>query len=146
MSTDSPGYLQSNTLNHLVESHVGTSRDAIKADLVDKIVYDDLAVFRRLRIERVSAKFVAACAASFNADNTKDIGLLKELVERASKKSPEALEIEEINDTANDPNKEQKSGNHGSAEEKKMYDSLVRDILSEPLLLPRLRCITGAPV
>jgi hypothetical protein len=126
-------YLQSNTLNHLVESHVGTSRDAIKVDLVDKIVYDDLAVFRRLRVERVSTNLVTACAASFNAENTEDIKLLKELVERASKKTPEALEFEEINDTANDLNKEEKSGNHGSAEEKKMYDPLVCDILSECL-------------
>jgi hypothetical protein len=44
MSTDPPRYLQSNTLHHLVESHVGTSRDVIKVDLVDKIVYNDLAV------------------------------------------------------------------------------------------------------
>jgi hypothetical protein len=133
-------------MNNLVESHGGTSRDAIKADLVDKIVYDDLAVFRRLRIERVSTSFVAACMASFNADNTEDIKLLKELVERASKKTPEALEIEEINNTANDLNRPgEKSGNHGSVEEKKMYDTLVRDIISK-FLFPRLICITGAPV
>jgi hypothetical protein len=36
MSTDSPRHLQSNALKHLVESHVGSSRDAIKADLVGK--------------------------------------------------------------------------------------------------------------
>ncbi|KIM71242.1 hypothetical protein PILCRDRAFT_758525 [Piloderma croceum F 1598] len=126
MSTDSPRHLQSNTLNHLVESHVGTSRDAIKADLVGKIVYDDPAVFRRLYIERVSIYLVTSCAASFKAKNAEDIKLLKDLVERASKKTPEALELEEINDTANDLNKQETSGNHGSAEEKKMYDPLVR--------------------
>jgi poly-D-alanine transfer protein DltD len=59
---------------------------------------------------------------------------LKELVERASKETPEALEIKEINDMANNLNKEEKSSNHGSAEEKKMYDPFVHDILSEPLL------------
>ena len=136
MSTDSPRHLQSNTLNHLVESHVGTSRDAIKADLVGKIVYDDPAVFRRLYIERVSANLVTSCAASFKAKNADDIKLLKDLVERASKKTPEALELEEINDTVNDLNKQETSGNHGSAEEKNMYDPLVRNTLSECLSFP----------
>jgi hypothetical protein len=125
MYTDSPRHLRSNTLNHLVESHVGTSRAAIKADLVDKIVYDDPAVFRRLRVDQVDRNFVATCATSFYAANAVDISLLMELVERASKKTPEELEIEEINDTANDLKKEERSGNHGSAEEKKMYDPLV---------------------
>jgi hypothetical protein len=40
MCTDSSRYLRSNTLNHLVKSHVGTSHVVIKADLVDKIVYN----------------------------------------------------------------------------------------------------------
>ena len=134
MSTDSPGYLRSNTLNHLVESHVGTSRAAIEADLVDKIVYDDPVVFRCLRIDHVDRNFVTTCAASFYTANAEDIGLLMEVVERASKKTPEELEIEEINDTANDLHKEERSGNHGSAEEKKMYDPLVRIILSDSVL------------
>jgi hypothetical protein len=69
--------------------------------------------------------FVAKCAASLFAANAEDISLLMDLVERASKKTPEELEIEEINDTANDLNKEERSGNHGSAEERKMYDPLV---------------------
>ena len=66
-----------------LESHVGTqaSRDAIKADLVDKIAYDDPAVFRRLRIDQANKDFVAACAASFNAANAQDIRLLLKLVE-----------------------------------------------------------------
>ena len=135
MYTDSPRHLRSNTLNHLVESHVGTSRAAIKADLVDKIVYDDPAVFKRLRVDQVDRNFVATCVTSFNASNTEDIGLLMELVERASKKTPEELEIEEINDTTNDLNKEERSGNHGSAEEKKMYDPLVHVILSDCVFL-----------
>jgi hypothetical protein len=105
MCTDSPRYLRSNTLNHLVESHVRTSRAAIKADLLDKIV-------------------------SFYPANAEDISLLMELVERASKKTPEELEIEEINDTANDLKKEERSGNHGSAEEKKKYDPLVSMFLA----------------
>ena len=131
MYTNSPRYLHSNTLNHLVESHVRTSHAAIKADLVDKIVYEynDPAVFRHLHIDQVDRNFVATCAASFNAANAEDISLLMELVERASKKTPEELEIEEINDTANDLNKEERSGNHGSAEEKKMYDPLVSTFL-----------------
>ena len=76
MYADSPRYLRSDALNHLVESHVGTSRAAIKADLVDKIIYDDPAVFRRLRIDRVDRNFVSACAASFDAASTKDISLV----------------------------------------------------------------------
>ena len=60
--------------------------------------------------------------------STLDISFLVELVERASTKTPEELEIQEINDTANDLHKEERSGNRGSAEEKKMYDPLVRVI------------------
>ena len=54
-----------------------------------------------------------------------------ELVERASKKTPEELEIEEIHDTTSDLNKEKRSGNHGPAEEKKMYDPLGGVVLSD---------------
>ena len=104
------------TLNHLVESHVGTQ--AMKADHVDKIVYDESAVFRRLRIDQVNKDFVAACAASFNAANAQDIRLLIKLVEITE------LEIEEINDATNVLNKEERSGNLESEEEKKMYDPL----------------------
>lgn len=39
--------------------------------------------------------------------------------------------IEEINDMASDLKKEERSGNHGSAEEKKMYDPLVCLVLSD---------------
>ncbi|KAF8966884.1 hypothetical protein BDZ97DRAFT_2057176 [Flammula alnicola] len=123
MSNDPHRYLPSNTLNRLVESNVGSSRDAIKADLVGKIVYDDPAVFMRLRLDEVNNNFVAICAASLKVENTDDINLLKELAEKASQKLPE---VEEANDKANDPNKERRSGNHGSAEEKRMYDPLVR--------------------
>ncbi|KIM76113.1 hypothetical protein PILCRDRAFT_13018 [Piloderma croceum F 1598] len=130
MYTNSPHYLRSNTLNHLVKSHVGTSHAAINADLIDKIIYDDPAVFRRLRIDQVNRNFIATCTASFNATNAKDISLLMELVEGASKKTPEELEIEKINDMASDLNKEERSGNHGSAEEKKIYDPLGRVFLS----------------
>ena len=38
-------------LNNLLESHVGSNRDAIKADLLGKVVYDDPAVFKRLRVD-----------------------------------------------------------------------------------------------
>jgi hypothetical protein len=39
------------------------------------------------------------CAAFFNADNTEDIKLLKELVDSAFKKDPQALELEEFNES-----------------------------------------------
>jgi hypothetical protein len=122
-------------VNYLVESHVGTSRHAIKAVLVGKIIYDDAAVFRRLCIERVSTDLVMACAASFKAKNIEDIKLLKDLVDRASKKTPKALELE-INDMANNLHKQEMSSNYGSAEEKKMYDPLVHNTLSECLPFP----------
>ncbi|KAF8971209.1 hypothetical protein BDZ97DRAFT_1346930 [Flammula alnicola] len=77
------------------------------ADLVGKIVYNDPAVFRRLRVNQ--------------------------LTEQASMKTPEALELQEINNKANDPNKEERSGNHGCAEEKRMYDPKFR-------VVPSLAC------
>ena len=112
-------------LNNLVESHVGSNRDAIKTDLLNKIVYDDPAVFKRLRVDEVDSGFVARCEASFKAANSVDIDTLLMLVEKASKKTPDQLEQAEIEDKASDPKKEEKSGNHGSVEEKKMYDPLV---------------------
>jgi hypothetical protein len=124
MDTDS---LRSNTLNRFLESDLGAiSRDAIKADLVDKIVYDDPAVFRRLRIDQVNRDFVTACAASFNGANAEDIRLLMELLERTSKETSEELEIEEINDATNDLNEEES----GSAEEEKMYEPLECFVLN----------------
>jgi len=133
-----------NTLNHLVESKVGTSRNAIKADLVGKIVYDESSVFRRLRVDQFDDNFVATCAASFKAANANDINTLKGLAERASQKLPDVLEIEEANDKAGDTNKEERSGNHGSAEEKKMYDPLVRSILNNFFLFPQFPIFRSA--
>jgi hypothetical protein len=49
----------------------------------------------------------------------------------ASKKTPDALEEEEYEDKASDSEKEERSGNHGSAEEKKMYDPLVCNTLRD---------------
>ena len=51
---------------------------------LNKIVYDDPAVFRRLRVDN---DFVARCAASFNAAISEDIDTLVKLVEKASKKA-----------------------------------------------------------
>ena len=117
-------------LNQLVESHVGSSREAIQADLVDKVVYDDPAVFRRLCVAQVDDVFVEKCAASLNVAYKEDIDLLKTLAEATAEKPVEVLEYAEITDVTHDQNKEERSGNHGSAEEKKMYDPLVHDILN----------------
>ncbi|KAG5650556.1 hypothetical protein H0H81_011827 [Sphagnurus paluster] len=127
MTEISPRHLQSNTLNYLVESNVDSDRAAIKIDLVGKIVYDDPAVFRRLRIDGVSDGFTVTCSASLKAENAQDIGLLKDVVANASKKSPEVLEAEEEADKGAEPvtTREKRSGNRGCAEEKKMYDPLV---------------------
>lgn len=70
-------------LNYLVESNVGSNRSATKADLVNKIVYDDPAVFRRLRVDQINHNFVTTCAGSFKSANTEDINVLKELAEQA---------------------------------------------------------------
>jgi dihydroxyacetone kinase-like predicted kinase len=121
----SPRLLGSATLNHLLESNVNTSREAIKADLAGKIAYNDRDVLRRLRVDDHSNRFVTLCAASLAADNGEEIALLKELVAQASKKMPDQLEKEEKEDVAGDQDKDIKSGNHGSAEEKKMYGPLV---------------------
>jgi DNA-binding transcriptional regulator GbsR (MarR family) len=86
-------------------------------------------VFKRLRVDQVDNDFVARCAASFKAVKSGDIDTLVVLVEKASKKTPDDLEKEESEDKASDTKKEEKSGNHGSAEEKKMYDPLVCNTL-----------------
>jgi len=121
--------MRSNILNHLVESNVGSSREAIEVDLAGKIVYDDPSVFRRLRVREVDDDTVATCTSTLEFLYASDISLLKELEEQASKMSPDMLEIEEVSDKRADNNKEEKSGNHGSVEEKRMYDPLVRDAL-----------------
>ena len=118
-------------LNLLVDSKVETSRSAVKAELNGRIVYDDNNVFRRLRIDDVDNDFVAACVGSFKQDNEADINLLADLAQQASKKTNEDLEQEEIADKAGDVDREERSGNHGSAEEKKMYDPLVCDIVQQ---------------
>jgi len=128
---DSPRLMRSNVLNHLVESNVGSSREAIKGDLASKIVYDDSSVFRRLRVNEVDDDLIATCTSTLKFLYASDISLLKELAEQASRKSPDALEVEEVGDKRSDNNKEEKSGNHGSVEEKKMYDPLVRNILHD---------------
>jgi len=109
-------------LNNLVESHVGSNRDAIKADLLGKVVYDGPAVFKRLRVDQVDTDFVTRCLASFKTAKSADIDTLVVLAEKASKKTPDDLEKEENEDKAGDTKKEERSGNHGSTEEKKMYD------------------------
>lgn len=116
-------------LNHLDDSKVETSRKALKAELIGKIVYDDSNVFRRMRIDDVNNDLVAACASDFERVNRADIQLLVDLDHQASKKDNEVLEQEEVADKARDPDKEERSGNHGLAEETKMYKPLVCDIV-----------------
>ena len=116
-------------LNLLVDSKVETSRSAVKAELRGRIVYNESHVFRRLRLGDVNNDFVAACAGSFVQDNGADINLLVDLAKGASRKTNEDLEQEEITNKAGDADREERSGNHGSAEERKMYEPLVRDIV-----------------
>ncbi|KAF8802711.1 hypothetical protein BYT27DRAFT_7260823 [Phlegmacium glaucopus] len=101
MANTTPVSLGSNLLNSLVESHVGSDRDAIKTDFFGKIVYDDPAVFRPLQVNQVDNNFVATRAASFKVEITRDIDTLSLLVKKASKETPDVLEEEEYEDKAN---------------------------------------------
>lgn len=92
--------------------------------MIDKIVYDDPSVFRRLFLEN-DDKLVKSCAASFQAANRDDIDTLKDVSNKTSKRTVEDLELEEKNDKLSDPNKKETSGNHGSVEERRMYTPLV---------------------
>ena len=114
-----------------IQCRVQSSCEAINVDLAGKIVYDDSSVFRRLRVNEVDDDLVATCESTLNFLYESDISLLRELAEQASRKSPNALEVEEVGDKRSDNNGEEKSGNHGSVEEKKMYDPLVRNILHD---------------
>jgi len=118
-------------LNHPIESNVGSSREAIKVDLASKIVYDDPSVFRRLRVHGVDDDVVAKCASTLNFLYVSDISLIKELAEQALKKSHDTLGVEETSDKRSNNNKEEKSGNQESVEEKRMYDPLVCDALHD---------------
>lgn len=60
-----------------------TRRETVKADLVNKIVYDDPAVFKRLRVGDVDNNFVARCDGSFGTDNKAYIDLLQLLTQQA---------------------------------------------------------------
>ncbi|KAF8174887.1 hypothetical protein BJ912DRAFT_989456 [Pholiota molesta] len=117
------------TMNYLSESKVASSRDAVKADLVGKITYDDDSekptVFNRLGVKHVDEKFVSACATSLTEEKKEYIATLKEVAENAFGTRLEDLEAEEVVDKANDKDKGEKSGNHGSAEEKRMYNPLL---------------------
>lgn len=140
----SPHIIHSSVLNHLVDSAVDSSRDTIKADLVQKIVYNDPQVFKHLRIDKVDDNLIKACTRLFEVANKEDIELLVEVAEKASNKDSAELDREEKADKADDSNKGEKSGNHGSAEEKRMYDPLVCNILKfllfPPLTLCHCRC------
>jgi hypothetical protein len=132
-------------LNNLAESH-DSSRNAIKADLQNNIAFNDATVFKHLRVHQVDHNFVSTCTASLKANITEDIIALKNLVKPASQKTPDGLEDEERLDKAYDKNKEEKSGNHGSVEEKKMYGLLVRNILRKIFFLCSVFFISGAVV
>ena len=123
--------MRPNVLNYLVESNVGSSFRAIDVDLAGKIVYDDPSVFRRQCVNELDDNLVATCESTLKFLYASDISLLKDLAEQALRKSPDALEVEEVGDKRSDNSREEKSGNHGSVEEKKMYDPLVHNILHE---------------
>lgn len=65
--------------NSLGDSNIGFSCNAINADLVDKITYDDPIVFRPLRALDIAENenFVLLCAASLKEQRKDDIEFLK---------------------------------------------------------------------
>ncbi|KAF8072224.1 hypothetical protein FPV67DRAFT_1623110 [Lyophyllum atratum] len=111
---------------YLAESNCESSRYALEEELASRIIYDDPAVFRRLRTHQVDDNFVASCVASFRAVNADDIETLKALAARASNREVEELEQWESLDNGEDTEREDISGNHGSEEELEMYEPLVR--------------------
>ncbi|GLB44349.1 hypothetical protein LshimejAT787_1602790 [Lyophyllum shimeji] len=103
-----------------------------RSDIAVKVVYDDEGtIFRRHLVDQVDSDLGATCAASFEATNAKDINPPKDLAAQAAKKDLCPSELEEIIDNANDRDREETSDNHGSAEERQMYDLLVRTALVE---------------
>ncbi|KAF8072218.1 hypothetical protein FPV67DRAFT_1667650 [Lyophyllum atratum] len=135
MSNISPNILSSNsssssdTSRYLFESDYECNlydNHALKKELASRIVYDDPAVFRRLRTHQVNDNFVASCAVSFQAANADDIEILKVVAARASNREVEELEQWESLDNGEDTEKEEVSSNHGSEEEQEMYEPLVR--------------------
>jgi hypothetical protein len=121
--------------NDLGDSNIGFKCNAINADLVNEITYDDPTVFKRLRVLDVAENFVLGYAASLKEQRKDDIELLKIVADQASRKSPDTLEHEDIADKINDKDWEGRSGNHGTAGEKLMYDPLVRILSFASLLL-----------
>ena len=83
------------------------------------------SVFRHLFLENVDNKLVKSCAASFQATNGDDIDTLKDVCNKTSMRTVEDLELKKKNDKLNDSNKEETSGNHGSAEERRIHSPLV---------------------
>ncbi|KAF8072220.1 hypothetical protein FPV67DRAFT_1623101 [Lyophyllum atratum] len=123
----------SDTPKYLFESNCESSRYALKAELASRIIYDDPAVLRHLRTHQVNDNLVASCAASFQATNADDIETLKVVAARASNREVEELEqwealhkAEEAFEKAEDTEREDISGNHGSEEEQEMYEPLIR--------------------
>jgi hypothetical protein len=108
---------------------VGFSLSAIKADLVVEVSYDNFTMFKHLRAHDFDNGFVSAGAAFLKEHKKEDIELLKKVEAQTSAIPLHFLEDVEVTDNANDRGKEEKSDNHGTAEEKTMYNPLVRSIL-----------------
>jgi hypothetical protein len=100
------------------ESNVRSSRNAIKGELVHKLVYDDARVFDRyLGIDQVSTPLVDYCVAGFNAANEQAIEQLRKITDDAAPKPLDELEAPE-----RDGEGVQRKAKR---EEKKMYPHLV---------------------
>jgi hypothetical protein len=111
--------------NDIGDSNIGFNCNAINADLVNEITYDDPTVFKRLRVLAVAENFVLGCAAVLKEQEKDDIELLKIVADQASREFSDALDAENNADKINDEGSEERSDNHATVEEKMAYDPLV---------------------
>jgi hypothetical protein len=100
------------------ESNVRSSRDAIKGELANKLIFDDPRVFDRyLGIVEVPSPLVDACADNFEAANHHAIGQLQMIIGAANPRSLDDLEALERDDEG--------VQRKVKREERKMYPHLV---------------------
>jgi len=105
------------------DSNCRSSRSAIKTELPDKLVFDDVDVFRRLGISQVPEVLVNACMNSFHSANAVSIKELQRITAAAEGKDLDELEA---GITVVDDNGEKKKMRR---KETKMYPHLVRYVM-----------------
>jgi hypothetical protein len=78
------------------DSNCRSSRSAIKTELPNKLVFDEVSVFQRLGISEVPEPLVNACIGSFPSANAISIKELQRITAAAEGKDLDELEAETI--------------------------------------------------